>query len=131
MHNNNYLHIALRLKKERESISVLFFSLYFILKVILTHMAFQITPRFLKLFLASNLVFQFYKISFKDYQNYFLRFSCLSFSVWLFFHKLAHNGLRLQEVGDFEALNYLPPMNLIRSTKLQLTTEPPISCRCC
>ena len=43
----------------------------------------------------------------------------------------AHNVLRLQEVGDFEALNCLPPMNLIRSTKLQLTTEPPISCRCC
>ncbi len=41
------------------------------------------------------------------------------------------NVLQLQEVGDFEAQNFLPPLNLIRSTKLHLTTEPPISCRCC
>jgi hypothetical protein len=27
--------------------------------------------------------------------------------------------------------NCLPPLSLIRSTKLHLTTEPPISCRCC
>jgi transposase len=44
---------------------------------------------------------------------------------------VAGNGLQLQEVGDFEDENCLPPMNLIRSTKLHLTTEPPISCRCC
>jgi len=42
-----------------------------------------------------------------------------------------HHVLQLQEVGDFEAPSYLPPQNLIRSTKLNLTTEPPISCRCC
>lgn len=41
------------------------------------------------------------------------------------------NGLQLQEVGDFEAQNCLLPQNLIRSTKLHLTTEPQISCRCC
>ena len=63
-------------------------------------------------------------------------FICLLFigfsasSVFLLY-KLAHNGFQLQEVGDFEALNYLPPLNLIRSTKLYLTTEPQISCRCC
>jgi len=45
--------------------------------------------------------------------------------------RLACNGLQLQEVGDFGALNCLPPQNLIRSTKLHLTTEPTISCRCC
>src|SRR5690606_24280051 len=39
--------------------------------------------------------------------------------------------LQLQEVGDFGDENCLPPLNLIRSTKLHLTTEPPISCRCC
>jgi hypothetical protein len=39
--------------------------------------------------------------------------------------------LALGEEADFEALNCLPPLNLIRSTKLQLTTEPPISFRCC
>ena len=44
---------------------------------------------------------------------------------------MRHNGLQLQEVGDFEALNCLQPQNLIRSTKLHLTTEPPIYCRCC
>src|SRR5690554_285829 len=51
----------------------------------------------------------------------------------MFAHSLsvATNGLQLQEVGDFGALNCLPPLNLIRSTKLHLTTEPPISCRCC
>ncbi len=39
--------------------------------------------------------------------------------------------LQLQEVGDFGDEICLPPPNLIRSTKLQVTTEPPISCRCC
>jgi len=37
---------------------------------------------------------------------------------------MKHNVLQLQEVGDFEAQNFLPPQNLIRSTKLHLTTEP-------
>ena len=46
-------------------------------------------------------------------------------------NRVAGNVLQLQEVGDFEALNCLPALNLIRSTKLHLTTEPPISCRCC
>jgi len=45
--------------------------------------------------------------------------------------RLACNVLQLQEVGDFGDENCLPPLNLIRSTKLHLTTEPPISCRCC
>ena len=53
------------------------------------------------------------------------------FRLRFFFPKLACNGLQLQEVGDFEALNGLPPPNLLRSTKLHLTTEPTISCRCC
>ncbi|MBK7799247.1 MAG: hypothetical protein KA987_15965 [Saprospiraceae bacterium] len=35
--------------------------------------------------------------------------------------------LQLQEFGDFGDENFLPPLNLIRSTKLHLTTEPPIS----
>jgi hypothetical protein len=41
---------------------------------------------------------------------------------------MTHNVLQLQEVGDFGDENCLPPLNLIRSTKLHLTTEPPISC---
>jgi hypothetical protein len=42
----------------------------------------------------------------------------------LFFFKMRYNGLALGEEADFEALNCLPAMNLIRSTKLQLSTEP-------
>jgi hypothetical protein len=45
--------------------------------------------------------------------------------------KIGYNVLQLQEVGDYEALNCLPTQNLIRSTKLHLATESPISCRCC
>jgi len=41
------------------------------------------------------------------------------------------NVLALGEEADFEALSCLPPQNLIRSTNLHLTTEPPIFCRCC
>jgi len=44
---------------------------------------------------------------------------------------IGYNVLQLQEVGDFGSVNCLPPLNLIRSTNVQLTTEPPISCRCC
>jgi len=32
--------------------------------------------------------------------------------------------LALGEEADFEALNFLPALNLIRSTKLHLSTEP-------
>ena len=37
---------------------------------------------------------------------------------------LATNGLALGEEAVFEALNCLPALNLIRRTKLHLTTEP-------
>jgi hypothetical protein len=37
---------------------------------------------------------------------------------------MLYNGLALGEEADFEALNYLPALNLIRSTKLDLSTEP-------
>jgi len=49
--------------------------------------------------------------------------------------ELPLTGWQLQEVGDSEALNCLPPQNLIGNTKHNpdsyrdhLTTEPPISC---
>ena len=45
--------------------------------------------------------------------------------------RLAYNGLQLQEVGDFGDENCLPQLDLICSTKLLLTTEPPISYWCC
>jgi hypothetical protein len=41
-----------------------------------------------------------------------------------FFGQVAANGLALGEEADFEALNCLLALNLIRSTKLHLSTEP-------
>jgi hypothetical protein len=38
--------------------------------------------------------------------------------------ELLHNVLALCEEADFEVLNYLPALNLLRSTKLHLSTEP-------
>jgi len=38
--------------------------------------------------------------------------------------KLTANGLALGEEADFEALDFLPPQNLIRRTKLHTSTEP-------
>jgi len=35
-------------------------------------------------------------------------------------------GFQLYQVGDFEAQNFLRAMNLLRNTKLHLTTEPQI-----
>jgi hypothetical protein len=37
---------------------------------------------------------------------------------------IGYNGLALGEEADFEAQNCLPALNLIRSTKLHLSTEP-------
>jgi hypothetical protein len=64
-------------------------------------------------------------------QDVKVRFSDVCFFGVLSFFRLAYNVLQLQEVGDFGDENCLPPLNLIRSTKLHLSTEPPISCRCC
>ena len=44
---------------------------------------------------------------------------------------LGHNVLQLPEGGDFEALHCQPSTNFDRSTKLDLTTEPPLLGRCC
>jgi len=41
------------------------------------------------------------------------------------------NGFGLCVRAGFGDENCLPPLNLIRSTELHLTTEPLISCRCC
>jgi len=45
--------------------------------------------------------------------------------------KIAGNVLQLPEGGDFEALHWLPSRNPDRSTKPDLTTEPPLLGRCC
>jgi hypothetical protein len=37
---------------------------------------------------------------------------------------MMYNGLALGEEADFEALNCLPALNLIQSTKFHLSTEP-------
>ena len=45
--------------------------------------------------------------------------------------KMPYNGLQLPEGGDFEAHHFQPSTNFDRSTKLDLTTEPPLLGRCC
>ena len=44
---------------------------------------------------------------------------------------MAYNVLPLPECHDFEALHGQPSTNFDRSTKLDLTTEPPLFGRCC
>jgi hypothetical protein len=46
-------------------------------------------------------------------------------------HGLAANVLQLPEGGDFGALHCQPAQKFDRSTKLDLTTEPPLLGRCC
>jgi len=41
------------------------------------------------------------------------------------------NVLQLPEGGDFEALHFQPSTHFDRSTKLDLSTEPPLLGRCC
>ena len=55
----------------------------------------------------------------------------LNLSVGLCRHSLATNVSQLPEGGDFEALHCQPSTNFDRSTKLDLTTEPPLLGRCC
>jgi len=45
--------------------------------------------------------------------------------------RVRHNVLQLPEGGDFGALHCQPSRNFDRSTKLDLTTEPPLLGRCC
>jgi len=48
------------------------------------------------------------------------------------FGRIVANVLALGEEADFEALNCLPALSLIRSTKLHLSTEPAfLPNRCC
>jgi len=42
----------------------------------------------------------------------------------ILFGKITANVLALGEEADFEALNFLPALNLIRSSMLHLSTEP-------
>jgi len=56
----------------------------------------------------------------------------LSFLFFALSPKIAANiGLRLGEVADLEALHCQPSTNFDRSTKLDLTTEPPLLGSCC
>jgi len=47
------------------------------------------------------------------------------------FLKVAGNVLQLHAGGDFGVQNCQPSTNFDRNTKLELTTEPPLACRCC
>jgi hypothetical protein len=55
----------------------------------------------------------------------------VSMSVFIASDRITPNGLQLPEGGDFEALHCQPSRNFDRSTKLDLTTEPPLLGRCC
>jgi len=48
----------------------------------------------------------------------------LVFSLSAVFFNMTHNVFGLGEEADFEALNCLSVLNLIRRTKLHLSTEP-------
>ena len=47
------------------------------------------------------------------------------------FRTIAHNGISLAAGGDFGAVNCQHSMNLNRSTKLDLTTLPPLAANEC
>jgi hypothetical protein len=47
------------------------------------------------------------------------------------FLKITANVFQLPEGGDFEALHCQPSTNFDGSTKLDLTTEPPLLGSCC
>ena len=51
-------------------------------------------------------------------------FICLIVHLCTVFLRVPHNVLALGEEADFEALNCLPALYLIRSTKLHLSSEP-------
>jgi len=55
----------------------------------------------------------------------------MSISVGMCCSAIATNVLQLPEGGDFEALLCQPSTNFDRSTKLDLTTEPPLLGRYC
>jgi hypothetical protein len=59
-----------------------------------------------------------------------VHFQSLSCCVVCLF-SIGGNVLQLPEGGDFEALHCQPSRNFDRSTKLDLTTEPPLLGRCC
>jgi hypothetical protein len=84
---------------------------------------------------VSELV-RFAKVLFCALAVHYIVFLFLSFSSKLsirfsVFFTLGGNVLQLQEVGDFEALHCQPSSNFDRSTKLDLTTEPPLLDKCC
>ncbi|WP_286432554.1 hypothetical protein, partial [Myroides odoratimimus] len=61
--------------------------------------------------------------------SFFFIYQCLT--VMLVSFTMPANGLQLPEGGDFEALHFHLSINFDRSTKLDLTTEPPLLGRCC
>uniref|UniRef100_UPI0018DBB0A6 hypothetical protein n=1 Tax=Mariniflexile maritimum TaxID=2682493 RepID=UPI0018DBB0A6 len=76
----------------------------------------------------SDFVLQVHANDFKEIK--IPNISKIVFGSFIFF-QLAGNGLQLPEGGDLEALHCQPSRNFDRSTKLDLTTEPPLLGRCC
>ena len=79
-------------------------------------------------------LFNIYQL-FNDYRfkvKIFLTLFVLSVSCLVeWCYMLTGNGFGLGEGGDFEALHCQPSRNFDRSTKLDLTTKPPLLGRCC
>jgi len=68
---------------------------------------------------------------FSDLLIFILSISSIFYIIDPRLDKIAHNVLQLPEGGDFEAFHCQPSRNFDRSTKLDLTTEPPLLGRCC
>jgi hypothetical protein len=64
-------------------------------------------------------------VTFEKANFYVSTFTLIPNGILMFgFSKLRDNVLALGEEADYEALNCLPALNLIRSTKLHLRPEP-------
>jgi len=63
-------------------------------------------------------------VIFCHYISLFYLLANLAIKLVLSVFNLAPNGLALGEEADFEAQNCLPALNLIRSKKLHLSTQP-------
>ncbi|MCC7332160.1 MAG: hypothetical protein IT232_06070, partial [Flavobacteriales bacterium] len=71
------------------------------------------------------------KKSFEFFLDNEVNLSADKMLIELGFPTLAPNVLQLPEGGDFGALHCKPSRNFDRSTKFDLTTEPPLLGRCC
>src|SRR5699024_10731777 len=82
---------------------------------------------FISVFLCLQLIIISPKINIQS--SFFFIYQCLT--VMLVSFTIPANVLQLPEGGDFGALHCQPSTNFDRSTKPDLTIEPPLLGRCC